>query len=96
MLQIKCKSCKTWNVDVDYCINCNAVISMEEEARLEDEVIAEAIRNKPKSKLDLVIEKYKNHPNIIVKGIFYIFYSVYFIVMSIGAFLAWLTLMSQA
>jgi len=96
MLQIKCKSCQTWNTDVDYCTTCNTVISMEEEARLEDEIYAEKIRNKPKSKLDIFIEKYKNHPNIIVKGIFYIFYSVYFIVMSIGAFMAWLTLMSQA
>jgi len=96
MLQIKCKWCQTWNTDVDYCSNCNAVISMEEEARLEDKIHAEKIRNAPKSKLDLFIEKYKNHPNFIVKGIFYIFYSVYFIVMSIGTFMAWLTLMSQA
>ena len=96
MLQIKCKNCKTWNTDVDYCTNCNAVISMEEEARLEDEVHRIKIENQPDSKIDKLIKKYKNHPNFIIRGIFYIFYSVYFIVMSIGAFMAWLTLMSQA
>jgi len=96
MVEIKCKSCNTWNIDADYCSNCNAVISMEEEAKLEAEIEAEKIRNKPKSKFDIFVENWKNHPNLIFKGIYYILYSIYFIFASIGAFLAWLTLMSQA
>jgi hypothetical protein len=96
MVEIKCKSCNTWNTDADYCKNCNAVISMEEEARLETEIYEESIKNKPKSKFDLFIEKWKAHPNFILKIFFYIFYSVYLVLAGIGAFMAWLTLMSQA
>lgn len=96
MVEIKCKSCNTWNTDADYCKNCNAVISMEEEARLEVELQAEIIRNKPKTKTDIFLEKWKNHPNFILKGFYYIFYSIYLIFASIGAVIAWLTLMTQA
>ncbi len=96
MVEIKCKQCNTWNADSHYCENCNAVISMEEEARLESEKQAELIRNKPKTKTDLFLEKWKNHPNFILKAIYYILYSIYFIFASIGALFAWLTLMTQA
>lgn len=96
MLQIKCRKCKTWNDGGDYCKKCNAVISMEEEERLDIEVKKEIERNKPKDKIELFIEKYKNHNNLILRGIFYIFYSVYLLFTAIGMFLAWLTLMSQA
>ena len=96
MVEIKCKQCNTWNTDSHYCKNCNAVISMEEEVRLETEKQAELIRNKPKTKTDVFLEKWKNHPNLILKAIYYILYSIYFIFASIGGFLAWLTLMSQA
>jgi|GEM_PF-1668319 len=96
MVEIKCKSCNTWNIDADYCSNCNVVISMEEEAKLEAKIEAKKNKNKPKSKFDVFIENWKNHPNLILKGVFYILYSIYFIFASVGAFLAWLTLMSQA
>lgn len=96
MLQIKCRKCKTWNDGGDYCKNCNAVISMREEERLETEIKKEIERNKPKDKIDLFIEKYKNHNNIILRGIFYLFYSIYLVFAAIGGFLAWLTLISQA
>jgi hypothetical protein len=41
MVEIKCEPCHTWNTYADYCKNCNAVISMEEEARIETEIQAE-------------------------------------------------------
>lgn len=96
MVEIKCRQCNTWNTDKDYCSNCNAVISMEEEAKIEAENQAAIIRNKPKSKFDIFVENWKNHPNLFLKAIYYILYSVYFVFASVGAFLAWLTLMSQA
>ena len=94
MLQIKCRSCQTWNNDRDYCINCNSVISIQEEERIENAKKKEIERNKPKDKIDLFVEKYKNHSNIFIKGTFYMFYSVYLIFAGIGAFFAWLTLMA--
>ncbi|MGV6861752.1 MAG: hypothetical protein ACWA41_08255 [Putridiphycobacter sp.] len=96
MLQIKCRKCKTWNDGGDYCVNCGAVISMKEEERLSIKKKKEEALNQPKDKFTLFIEKYKNHPNILIKGIFYIFYSVYMVFAAIGAFLAWITVMSQA
>jgi len=96
VLQIKCRSCKTWNDGGDYCVKCNAVISMREEERIETEIKKEIERNKPKDKFELFIEKYKSHPNIVLRGIFYIFYSVYMVFLAIGAALAWMTLLAQA
>ncbi len=96
MIQRKCSNCGTWNGNVDYCIKCNSVISLEEEDRIRTEQFEEEQKNHPKGKIDLLIEKYKNYDNIFVKGTFYIFYSVYLVFFVICAFLAWLTLMSQA
>jgi hypothetical protein len=96
MIERKCRKCGTWNKDEDYCNNCGAVISLKEEERIETEIKIQEEKNKPKDKIDLFVEKYKNHNNIIVKGIFYIFYSIYLVFAAIGAFLAWLTLLSQA
>lgn len=69
---------------------------MREEERLETEIKKEIERNKPKDKFDLLVEKYKHHDNLILRGIFYIFYSIYLVFAAIGGFLAWLVLMSQA
>ena len=96
MLQIKCKKCKTWNDGGDFCLKCNAVVSMEEEEHLEIVIKKEIKRNKPKDKIELFIEKYEHHNNLILRGIFYIFYPVYLLFSAIGLFLAWLILMSQA
>ena len=84
MLQIKCRKCKTWNDGGDYCSNCGAVISMEEEERIEIEIKKEIERNKPKDKFELLVEKYKHHDNLILRGIFYIFYSIYLVFAAIG------------
>lgn len=96
MLQIKCRKCKTWNSGGDYCSNCGSVISMEEEERIETEIKKEIERQKPEDKWKLWVKKYKNHKNLIMRGVFYLFYSVYLIFAGIGMFLAWLTLLSQA
>lgn len=96
MIQRRCKKCGTWNGDVHYCTNCGAVISTEEEERLEHKKKKEIEANKPKDKIDLFVEKYKNHQNPIVKGIFYIFYSVYIVFAAIGAVLAWMMALTQA
>lgn len=69
---------------------------MQEEERLEIEIKKEIERNKPKDKFQLFIKKYKHHNNLILRGIFYIFYSVYMVFVGIGMFLAWMTLISQA
>ncbi len=69
---------------------------MREEERLETEIKKEIERNKPKDKFDLLVEKYKHHDNLFLRGIFYIFYSIYLVFAAIGGFLAWLVLMSQA
>jgi hypothetical protein len=96
MLQIKCRKCNTWNNGGNYCEKCGAVISMEEEERLAQKIKKEELAKSPKDKFTLFIDKYKHHPNFVLRGIFYIFYSVYLIFAAIGGFLAWLTLMSQA
>jgi methionyl-tRNA synthetase len=87
MLQIKCRTCNSWNDGGDYCKNCGAVISMEEEERLSLKQKKEQLEKEPKDKFTLFVEKYKHHHNIVIRNVFYIFYSVYMIFTAIGAFL---------
>ncbi len=95
MIQIKCRKCNSWNNGGDYCKNCNAVISMREQERLETKAKQDAEDAKPDDKLDIIIKKYRHHKYFIVRAIFYVFYSIYLIFAAIGAFLAWLLVMSQ-
>jgi len=96
MLQIKCSKCKTWNNGGDYCTKCGTVISMQEQERLEDEIKKEKEYNKPKDKWQIFISKYKHHHNLILRSIFYMFYSVYLLFSLIGLVLAWIILIVQA
>ncbi len=88
-IERKCPNCGTWNTDVDHCTNCNTLINL---ALIEEKVWEERKEEeeKNKDKIDLFIEKYKKHPNILLRAMFYSVYSVWLIVMGIGSFLAYL------
>ncbi len=90
-IERKCSKCGQWNKSLDICQNCHAPISIEAIEKIENQVKQEKELKKEDDKFDLLMEKLKQHPNILVRGVFYIFYSVGLAFMAIGSFFAFLT-----
>ena len=95
---IKCPNCGIFNTDVDYCTNCNKLLSQEIllQQRLEkvqqeeiDKVIYE--RENPN-----FAERLKKNTNPIYRFFGWILYSSYVVVSAIGAFFAWIIAMIAA
>ena len=86
----KCGNCQTWNIDRDYCSQCGVIISAELKGRIEHEKKEEAIRNAPKEKFEIFLEKWKGSSNILLKGLYYICYSIAFIFFSIAGLFAYM------
>jgi ribosomal protein L37E len=92
--KIKCGNCGTFNTNKDYCENCGALINPKlkreksDQKRIDDR--EEEDRNRVKGKFELFIERNRNHKNILIRLFFQLLYGIWFIVMAIGAFIAWL------
>ncbi len=90
---IKCLECGKLNYNTDYCENCGSLINIskrreqEHQNRLKQRAIEK--QDKKPSKIDTFFEKTKNHPNIIVRALAKMLYSLWWLVMVIGGFLAW-------
>ncbi|MFK8038893.1 MAG: hypothetical protein AB8B74_11420 [Crocinitomicaceae bacterium] len=88
-IQRKCNQCGTWNLDVDFCANCNAAISIKAIEKIEateKKAIADA---KPKDKFDVIFEKLKHHPFFLVRWVYYILNSIFMLFMGIGSLIAY-------
>ena len=86
----KCGNCQTWNTDRNYCLECGGIISAELKDKLDFKKKEEAIRNAPKTKFEVFLEKWKDSSNFILKGLYYICYSIAFIFFSIAGLFAYL------
>jgi len=91
----KCGNCQTWDIDKDYCTECNVIISAELKDKLAYEQKEKELRNAPKEKFEIFLEKWKSSSNYILKGLYYICYSIAFIFFSIAGFLAYLAAASN-
>lgn len=92
--KIKCSNCGTFNTNKDHCESCGELINpklkreISNQKRLEQREDEE--RNRVKGKFELFIERNRNHKNIFIRLFFQFLYGIWFIVMAIGAFIAWL------
>lgn len=77
----------TWNNGSDYCSHCNTLLNSEMIREIENEQKKVALANRPSSKIDIFISEVKNSNNILVKGIYYVFHSIWFVFVSIVTFL---------
>ena len=95
---IKCLECGTINENKEYCSNCNAIISDAKKRALKAQQLKEAQIKEEKFKLDnpSLTTRLKTHPNIFLKSIGWVLYSVITIVSIIGAGLAWFIAMVAA
>lgn len=91
---IKCSNCGHFNTNRDYCENCGELINPKLKRKLADqkrvENRQEEERNRVKSNFELFIERNRNHKNIFIRLFFQLLYGIWFIIMAIGAFIAWL------
>lgn len=86
----KCKNCGTWNGEVDYCSNCNALISpviIESNREAEREKVRQ---DQPPSKLDILMDKWKNSRFLVVRIFYKIVYTISVIFFAIASFFAWM------
>lgn len=90
MIERKCLKCITWNHDEKFCKSCGAPLAPEEIIKVEDAIREEKEKLKPKSKLDLLLERGKNSKYLPVRIAYYFFYSVGFIVFAIASFFVYL------
>lgn len=71
-----------WNVgDIDLCKFCNNPISPKVIIKNREKERINKENNKPLDSVDLYLKKLKQHPNIIVRTMFFIVYSVWVIFM---------------
>lgn len=87
----KCPKCNTWNKDVDHCTNCGEVVSPIIIEEIREAKREEARINKPPTKLDIFVDKWKNSRFFLIKATYYILYTIGFIFFSIAGFFAWLS-----
>ncbi len=97
---IKCQHCQTLNVNREYCQSCNQALSVQtlrDEKRLQEAEAktAEKMAQKP-SKIELWIHSLKNNRFWLVRFISKIVSVIFMVVISIGAFFAWLIAMIAA
>ncbi|WP_176328429.1 hypothetical protein [Arenibacter amylolyticus] len=88
----KCQHCGTVNVNSDYCGNCGELINVQlqrEKARAasDDKKQAEKAAEKPNA-VTLFFENALDHSNLLIRIPALIFYSIWVVIMSIGAFIA--------
>ncbi|WP_339611350.1 hypothetical protein [uncultured Planktosalinus sp.] len=90
--KIKCPKCGFFNTNSDYCIKCGTLINPKLKRSLENQKRAAEEKEKAaqKSKFGLFIERNRTHKNIFIRLFFQFIYGIWFVVMAIGAFIAWL------
>lgn len=99
MVERKCPNCGTWNKDEKYCIQCNTPIHPNEIERLDRLKRIELEKKAAIAKddrLKKLIRKAQASPNPFVRILYYLLYSVTFIVVGMGAFVAWLVAWAAA
>jgi hypothetical protein len=82
---IKCPKCQTWNEDRDYCLNCNELLNYKIQRALEIEAKRVAEENRPKSDLDLFLERIKNSDKPSEKVLHYLLQSLWFLVLGFAS-----------
>ena len=90
----KCNRCGTWTVDNDRCSNCGNEINFEKiKRRDQKKQTQKIIQEKGPDQIERFLNRFKNSRFILVKGLYYLLYSVWFVLASIVSFFMFLTAM---
>ncbi len=82
----KCPNCKSWNTGVDYCTSCNHLLNYQIRLEQEQEQRESDWRNREKDKMDIYLAKFKNSSFWPVKALYYVLYSIWFILFTLVSF----------
>lgn len=85
-MERKCSNCGTWNTNEARCTNCGTALTAElqREERIQKE--KKRIEVRPPDFVTAYGERLKNSKNPLLKGLYYIGFSVWFVIMSIVSF----------
>ena len=90
---IKCPNCGIYNKNVEYCTECNTLLSYKKRRELafaqEKKERLERERTQDEASPSFY-EKYKDHRFLIIRIFVKITHSIWLVFMSIGMFIAWL------
>jgi len=89
-IERKCPQCNTWNEDLNYCSNCNHLLSakiIEEKREEERETRRKAV---PATKLEVFLKSWKESKYWILRVIYKILYTIAFIFIAIASLFAYL------
>lgn len=93
---IKCQNCGTLNLNRDYCEKCGAIINItlkralqREQDKKKKEEKKQQEEKKP-NKAELFFQKFRNHPNAVIRAMANGLYSLWWLVMIIGGIFAYI------
>lgn len=93
MHQRKCSNCGHWNDAVDYCVECNHLISLTKQIEIEQEAKAEAKANETPDKFDIFLHAFENSRFLPIRLVYKLLYSIWLGFIAILSFflyaLAW-------
>lgn len=75
----KCPKCGFWNQNQDNCTNCGQLLNPTIIRKKEDIEQKKAFSAKPPDKLDIYLQRFKNSRIFIVRWLYYILYSIWFV-----------------
>ena len=88
--QIKCPACSEWvSSDSNYCSKCNSLLDRNELLKKEREQISGPVKVKPKSRVDLFIERTAESQNPFVRVFRFFVQVLWFVYVSLIAFVIW-------
>ncbi|WP_028870730.1 hypothetical protein [Psychroserpens burtonensis] len=91
--QIKCPNCGIYNTNVDYCTNCNTLLSSKLRRELQfaaQEKVRKEKRNLEEEKAVSWIERFSKHRFLIVRVLAKTVRSIWLAFVAVGVFIAWL------
>lgn len=89
-VQRKCDKCGKWNGAADYCLTCGNPISPVVLEEIKQKQQQRRAKEENPDKFDAAMLRMKNSPNFIVKGIYYLLYSIWTIFFIVLTFCLWL------
>ena len=85
-IQRRCPSCGAWNGDEDNCTHCGQVLNPKLIRDKQDAAREERRKKERPSQLDEFVESWKNSRWLLLRGLYWVAYSVWFVIFSIVSF----------
>lgn len=75
----KCPKCGTWNGSENNCTSCGEILNYNIIRKKEDEKRVKEFSTKPPDGIENFLNKFKNSKFFLIRWVYYILYSVWFI-----------------